>query len=134
MAIDGADEVDEQLNAIKGGGACQFQEKVVAELAKKFVIIAGRKRAITWKSKGIIDNANVHAMFRLPQKVHQAWYSGNVTWSGSWTRDWLDHLVDQRCTSRSGSYGLQGCNESNWIQVVMEAWKSDFAYGKYYYE
>lgn len=42
MAIDGADEVDEQLNAIKGGGACQFQEKVVAELAKKFVIIAGR--------------------------------------------------------------------------------------------
>lgn len=42
MAIDGADEVDEQLNAIKGGGACQFQEKVVAELAKKFVIIAGK--------------------------------------------------------------------------------------------
>lgn len=41
MTIDGADEVDEQLNAIKGGGACQFQEKVVAELAKKFVIIAG---------------------------------------------------------------------------------------------
>ena len=39
--------MDEQLNAIKGGGACQFQEKVVAEAAKKFVIIAGRK----WKNK-----------------------------------------------------------------------------------
>lgn len=42
MTIDGADEVDEHLNAIKGGGACQFQEKVVAEAAKKFVIIAGK--------------------------------------------------------------------------------------------
>lgn len=43
MTIDGADEVDEQLNAIKGGGACQFQEKLVAEAAKKFVIVAGKK-------------------------------------------------------------------------------------------
>lgn len=42
VTIDGADEVDECLNAIKGGGACQFQEKVVAEAAKKFVIIAGK--------------------------------------------------------------------------------------------
>ncbi|OBZ87812.1 Ribose-5-phosphate isomerase [Choanephora cucurbitarum] len=40
VTIDGADEVDEELNAIKGGGACQFQEKVVAEAAKKFVIVA----------------------------------------------------------------------------------------------
>jgi ribose 5-phosphate isomerase len=42
VTIDGADEVDPQLNAIKGGGACQFQEKVVAEAAKKFVIVAGK--------------------------------------------------------------------------------------------
>lgn len=41
VTIDGADEVDEHLNAIKGGGACQFQEKLVAEAAKKFVIVAG---------------------------------------------------------------------------------------------
>ncbi|CDS06971.1 hypothetical protein LRAMOSA09494 [Lichtheimia ramosa] len=47
VAIDGADEVDEQLNAIKGGGACQFQEKVVAELAKKFVIIADYRKKST---------------------------------------------------------------------------------------
>lgn len=41
VTIDGADEVDEYLNAIKGGGACQFQEKVVAEAAHQFVIVAG---------------------------------------------------------------------------------------------
>ncbi|KAF1802184.1 ribose 5-phosphate isomerase A-domain-containing protein [Mucor lusitanicus] len=40
VTIDGADEVDEDLNAIKGGGACQFQEKLVAEAANKFVIVA----------------------------------------------------------------------------------------------
>ncbi|KAI5923661.1 ribose 5-phosphate isomerase A-domain-containing protein [Camillea tinctor] len=44
--FDGADEVDAQLAAIKGGGACLFQEKVVARLSKKFVCVAdSRKRA-----------------------------------------------------------------------------------------
>lgn len=43
VTIDGADEVDNQLNAIKGGGACQFQEKLVAEAAKKFILVAGMK-------------------------------------------------------------------------------------------
>lgn len=28
ITIDGADEVDNQLNAIKGGGACHLREKV----------------------------------------------------------------------------------------------------------
>lgn len=42
VAFDGADEVDEDLNCIKGGGACLFQEKLVAERAKKFVCIAGK--------------------------------------------------------------------------------------------
>lgn len=43
MAIDGADEVDSNLQAIKGGGACLFQEKLVAISAKKFIIVAGTK-------------------------------------------------------------------------------------------
>ena len=41
VAIDGADEVDADLQAIKGGGACLFQEKLVAISAKKFIIVAG---------------------------------------------------------------------------------------------
>jgi ribose 5-phosphate isomerase len=41
VAIDGADEVDENLQCIKGGGACLFQEKLVAISAKKFIIVAG---------------------------------------------------------------------------------------------
>ncbi|CAG8597918.1 7340_t:CDS:2 [Acaulospora morrowiae] len=40
ITIDGADEVDDNLNAIKGGGACHLREKVVAEISKKFIIVA----------------------------------------------------------------------------------------------
>jgi ribose 5-phosphate isomerase A len=42
VAFDGADEVDEELNLIKGGGACLFQEKLVATSAKKFICVAGK--------------------------------------------------------------------------------------------
>jgi ribose 5-phosphate isomerase A len=41
VCFDGADEVDEDLNLIKGGGACLFQEKIIATAAKKFVCVAG---------------------------------------------------------------------------------------------
>ncbi|KAI1485111.1 ribose 5-phosphate isomerase A-domain-containing protein [Biscogniauxia mediterranea] len=44
--FDGADEVDPELSVIKGGGACLFQEKLVARLSRKFVCVAdSRKRA-----------------------------------------------------------------------------------------
>lgn len=41
VAFDGADEVDDELNCIKGGGACLFQEKLVATRARKFICVAG---------------------------------------------------------------------------------------------
>lgn len=48
VAFDGADEVDAELNLIKGGGACLFQEKLVASAAKRFVVVADyRKRSST---------------------------------------------------------------------------------------
>lgn len=57
VTIDGADEVDPQLNCIKGGGACHLQEKLVANAAKQFVVVAdSRKQArslLTVWRKGI---------------------------------------------------------------------------------
>ena len=41
VAFDGADEIDEDLNCIKGGGACLYQEKLVATHARKFICVAG---------------------------------------------------------------------------------------------
>ncbi|CDK26115.1 unnamed protein product [Kuraishia capsulata CBS 1993] len=44
VAFDGADEIDSQLNLIKGGGACLFQEKLVASCSKKFVVVADYRK------------------------------------------------------------------------------------------
>ncbi|KFH44572.1 Ribose-5-phosphate isomerase-like protein [Hapsidospora chrysogenum ATCC 11550] len=44
VCFDGADEVDDDLNLIKGGGACLFQEKLVAVAAKKFVAVADYRK------------------------------------------------------------------------------------------
>ena len=39
IAIDGADEVDPNLNLIKGGGGALLREKVVASASKKMVVV-----------------------------------------------------------------------------------------------
>ncbi|PYH96637.1 ribose 5-phosphate isomerase A [Aspergillus ellipticus CBS 707.79] len=44
VAFDGADEVDDELNLIKGGGACLFQEKIVALQAKEFIVVADSRK------------------------------------------------------------------------------------------
>ncbi|KAI9635562.1 ribose 5-phosphate isomerase A-domain-containing protein [Dioszegia hungarica] len=44
VTIDGADEVDNDLHAIKGGGACQLREKVLAEAATTWVIVADYRK------------------------------------------------------------------------------------------
>ena len=44
VTIDGADEVDANLALIKGGGACQTQEKVVAANSKTLVIVADYRK------------------------------------------------------------------------------------------
>ncbi|KHN99325.1 ribose 5-phosphate isomerase A [Metarhizium album ARSEF 1941] len=44
VAFDGADEVDQDLNLIKGGGACLLQEKLVATAARKFVAVADARK------------------------------------------------------------------------------------------
>ncbi|XP_055500476.1 ribose-5-phosphate isomerase [Leucoraja erinacea] len=44
VAIDGADEVDCNLNLIKGGGGCLTQEKIIAACAKTFIVIADYRK------------------------------------------------------------------------------------------
>lgn len=46
LAIDGADEVDPSFNAIKGGGAAQTREKIVAAMADEFVIIIDQSKLV----------------------------------------------------------------------------------------
>ena len=46
VTIDGADEFDEHLNLIKGGGGAHFREKIVASLSKKEIIIADAAKKV----------------------------------------------------------------------------------------
>ena len=49
--MDGADEVDPELNLIKGGGAAHTLEKIVDESAARFVVIVDGTKMVdrTWK-------------------------------------------------------------------------------------
>lgn len=44
--IDGADQVDASLNAIKGGGAAHTREKIVSLSAKQFIVVADSKKVV----------------------------------------------------------------------------------------
>ena len=44
--VDGADESDEHLNLIKGGGAALTREKIVAAVAKTFICIADESKLV----------------------------------------------------------------------------------------
>lgn len=44
FVFDGADEVDSELNLIKGGGGCLTQEKIVASCTKNLIIIADSRK------------------------------------------------------------------------------------------
>jgi len=46
LTIDGADEVDPQLQLIKGGGAALLQEKIVAAAGKELIIITDESKMV----------------------------------------------------------------------------------------
>ncbi|CAI9736198.1 ribose-5-phosphate isomerase [Octopus vulgaris] len=105
ISIDGADEVDNQLNCIKGGGACQFQEKIVASCAKDFIIIADYRKdsenlGQKWKRGVPIEvlpvayrpvKLKIEAMLGGVAKLRMAEYKAGpiVTDNGNFVLDWL---------------------------------------------
>ena len=46
VAIDGADEIDPARNLIKGRGAAHLIEKIVARMAKRFVVVADETKRV----------------------------------------------------------------------------------------
>ena len=59
LAIDGADEVDPAFQLIKGGGACHVQEKLVAAISERFVVVVD--------STKLVERLNLG--FKLPVEV-----------------------------------------------------------------
>ncbi len=44
--IDGADEVDDNMNLVKGGGGALLREKIVAAASREFIVIAGNNKRV----------------------------------------------------------------------------------------
>jgi ribose 5-phosphate isomerase A len=59
LALDGADEVDDQLRLIKGGGGALLREKIVIAAARRFVVVAETPKHVERLGSG----------FRLPVEV-----------------------------------------------------------------
>ncbi|KAK2577839.1 hypothetical protein KPH14_001104 [Odynerus spinipes] len=80
-AIDGADEVDSEMNIIKGGGGCLLQEKIIASCANEFIIIAdytknSEKLGQQYK-KGIPIEVVPMAYVPIQRKIEDS-YGGDV--------------------------------------------------------
>lgn len=65
LAIDGADEIDPNLNLIKGGGGALFREKVIDAFAERFVVLADESKCVNYLGE----------TFKLPVEVDTFnWY------------------------------------------------------------
>ncbi|MGX7069492.1 ribose-5-phosphate isomerase RpiA [Gemella bergeri] len=67
LAVDGVDEIDGNFNAIKGGGAALFREKIVADIADKVIWIYD-------ESKDVKKLGN----FNLPVEILPFGYSHTI--------------------------------------------------------
>ncbi|CAG9820269.1 unnamed protein product [Phaedon cochleariae] len=110
VCIDGADEVDENLDLIKGGGGCLLQEKIVASCSKKLVIVADytkdSKRLGDQYKKGIPIEVAPMAYVPIKNRIEKI-YGGNaelrmavakagpvVTDNGNFILDWREYKQD----------------------------------------
>jgi ribose 5-phosphate isomerase A len=59
LALDGADEIDDWLGCIKGGGGALLREKIVISAARTFVVVAEASKKVERLGQG----------FRLPVEV-----------------------------------------------------------------
>jgi ribose 5-phosphate isomerase A len=67
LVVDGADQVDADLNLIKGGGGALFREKVLIANAKRTLIIVDEKKlASKLCSNGVRVPVEAHPFARVP--------------------------------------------------------------------
>lgn len=83
VTIDGADEVDVELNCIKGGGACHLREKVLAEAAKTFILVADYRKNAEYLGTNFTQGVPIEvvpfAYAKVLQNLHHVLGSPNAT-------------------------------------------------------
>ncbi len=64
LAVDGADEVDSNLNLIKGRGGALFREKLVAAAAKRFIVVIDESKVVKRLGVGVLPVEVLPFMWR----------------------------------------------------------------------
>jgi len=115
--IDGADEIDHRGNMVKGGGAALTREKIVADLAERFVCIADQSKLV-----------DVMGRFPLPVEVipmaaaqvarrFAAAYGGQATVRAGVTTDNGNLILDVRGLQISDPLAME-TEVNQWPGVV----------------
>ena len=114
--VDGADEIDAAGHMIKGGGAALTREKIVADIAARFVCIADASKLVATLGRfplpvEVIPMASAQVMRRLQGIGGQASLrQGVVTDNGG-------HIVDVRGLVITDPVALE-CEINQWPGVV----------------
>ncbi|WP_223066719.1 ribose-5-phosphate isomerase RpiA [Paenibacillus caui] len=96
LTIDGADEVDPQMNLIKGGGGALFREKMVALQSDRLIVVADDAKEIS-----------VLGTFKLPIEV--------VPFASEWTFRNLQKRYDVPLEFRRQEEGIYITDNGNYI-------------------
>lgn len=117
LAVDGADEVDPQLDLIKGGGAALTREKIVAAAAARFVVIVDETKLV----------ARLGASFRLPIEVLPfGWRQSSARIAALGLRNELRREADsQPLRTDNGNYVLDAvlgpCEDLRALELELDA-------------
>ncbi|KAF8956598.1 ribose-5-phosphate isomerase [Flammula alnicola] len=83
VTLDGADEVDHNLNCIKGGGACHLREKVLAEAATTFILVADNRKNVQYLGTNFTQGVPIEvvpfAYAKVLQNLHHILGSPKAT-------------------------------------------------------
>lgn len=77
--IDGADEIDTQLNLLKGAGGALLREKIVASAARRFVVIADVTKQVTHLGQNFPVPVEVVPFAITPVRKHLESLGAKVT-------------------------------------------------------
>ncbi len=94
LYIDGADEVDPQIRLIKGGGGALLHEKIVASVARRFIVI-------TDITKQVARSGN---WFSPPCRSRSFWRYSRTQTSGSTGSNATDSSAAGRHDLRNGEW------------------------------
>ena len=97
VTIDGADEIDANLNLIKGGGGALVREKIIAHASKRLVIVADESKLVSV----------LGTTFALPVEILQfGWEATQMAVNRICAKSTLRHSGEKPFVSDNGNYIL----------------------------